>query len=175
MQFGSCTFTPKTGKTGGEVLELVPCAKNKWDSWFKSWFYLDLGKGVSGVDQPAANVMVAHDFVAFPDFEVGEKGSDESARHRARVVSSGRDLVEDYVVYQVWPWSGCWTVSEITRRRMPLKSLFFHKDVVVVSPAFAVELGGREGVGFMSKVEEEAITIVGKYSSKTELTKSLEI
>ena len=53
--------------------------------------------------------------------------------------------------------------------------LFFHKDVVVVSPAFAVELGGREGVAFMSKVEEEAITIVGKYSSKTELTKSLEI
>jgi hypothetical protein len=29
-QFGSCTFTPKTGKTTMEVVELVPCAHNKW-------------------------------------------------------------------------------------------------------------------------------------------------
>jgi hypothetical protein len=29
-QFGSCTFTPKTGKTSMEVVELVPCARNKW-------------------------------------------------------------------------------------------------------------------------------------------------
>jgi hypothetical protein len=29
-QFGSCTFTPRTGKTSAEVVELVPCARNKW-------------------------------------------------------------------------------------------------------------------------------------------------
>jgi hypothetical protein len=29
-QFGCCTFTPKTGKTLAEVIEIVPCAKNKW-------------------------------------------------------------------------------------------------------------------------------------------------
>jgi hypothetical protein len=29
-QFRSCTFTPKTGKTSMEVVELVPCARNKW-------------------------------------------------------------------------------------------------------------------------------------------------
>jgi hypothetical protein len=28
-QFGSCTFTPRTGKTSAEVVELVPCARNK--------------------------------------------------------------------------------------------------------------------------------------------------
>jgi hypothetical protein len=28
-QFGSCTFTPKSGKTSMEVVELVPCARNK--------------------------------------------------------------------------------------------------------------------------------------------------
>jgi hypothetical protein len=32
-QFGSCTFTPKTGKTSMEVVELVPCARNKWGNW----------------------------------------------------------------------------------------------------------------------------------------------
>jgi hypothetical protein len=30
MQFGSCMFTPRTVKTSGEVVELVPCTKNKW-------------------------------------------------------------------------------------------------------------------------------------------------
>jgi hypothetical protein len=30
VQFGSCTFTPRTGKTSVEVVELVPCARNKW-------------------------------------------------------------------------------------------------------------------------------------------------
>jgi hypothetical protein len=29
-QFGSCMFTPKTGKTSMEVVELVPSAHNKW-------------------------------------------------------------------------------------------------------------------------------------------------
>jgi hypothetical protein len=29
-QFGSCTFTPRTRKTSMEVVELVPCARNKW-------------------------------------------------------------------------------------------------------------------------------------------------
>jgi hypothetical protein len=29
-QFGSCTFTPMTWKTSAEVMEIVPCARNKW-------------------------------------------------------------------------------------------------------------------------------------------------
>jgi hypothetical protein len=29
-QFGSFTFTPRTGKTSAEVIEIVLCAKNKW-------------------------------------------------------------------------------------------------------------------------------------------------
>jgi hypothetical protein len=33
-QFGSCTFTPKTDKTSMEVVELVPCARNKWGNWW---------------------------------------------------------------------------------------------------------------------------------------------
>jgi hypothetical protein len=33
-QFGSCTFTPKSGKTSMEVVEPVPCARNKWGNWW---------------------------------------------------------------------------------------------------------------------------------------------
>jgi hypothetical protein len=32
-QFGSCTFTPRSGKTSEEVVELVPCTRNKWGNW----------------------------------------------------------------------------------------------------------------------------------------------
>jgi hypothetical protein len=42
-QFGSCTFTPKTGKTTMEVVELVPCARNKWGNWNEFWFYVAEG------------------------------------------------------------------------------------------------------------------------------------
>jgi hypothetical protein len=42
-QFGSCTFTPKTGKTSMEVVELVPCARNKWGNWHEFWFYVAEG------------------------------------------------------------------------------------------------------------------------------------
>jgi hypothetical protein len=31
-QFGSYMFTSRTGKTSVEVVELVPCARNKWDN-----------------------------------------------------------------------------------------------------------------------------------------------
>lgn len=46
---------------------------------------------------------------------------------------------------------------------------------MVVSNAFAVELGSRDGATFISKVEAEVVKIVGKYSTKTEMTKILEI
>jgi hypothetical protein len=43
-QFGSCTFTPRTGKTSMEVVELVPCARNKWGNWYDYWFYVSGGE-----------------------------------------------------------------------------------------------------------------------------------
>jgi hypothetical protein len=42
-QFGSCTFTPRTGKTSMVVVELVPCARNKWGNWWDFWFYVSEG------------------------------------------------------------------------------------------------------------------------------------
>jgi hypothetical protein len=39
-QFRSCTFTPKSEKTSMEVVELVPCARNKWGNWWDYWFYV---------------------------------------------------------------------------------------------------------------------------------------
>jgi hypothetical protein len=41
-QFGTCAFTPRTGKTSDEVVELVLCAKNKWGNWWDSLFYVEM-------------------------------------------------------------------------------------------------------------------------------------
>lgn len=68
--------------------------------------------------------MAAHDFVAFPNYVVGEKNSVESVLRRARVMSSGRDFVEEYIACQLWLLSRGWSVGEVIRRNMPLKSLF---------------------------------------------------
>jgi hypothetical protein len=81
-QFGSCTFTPRTGKTSAEVVELVPCARNKWGNWYDYWFYVAGGE-VEDLPGHPATVMCSHCYVAFPPFEVAEGDSDEGALHCA--------------------------------------------------------------------------------------------
>jgi hypothetical protein len=90
-QFGSCTFTPRTGKTSAEVVELVPCACNKWGNWYDYWFYVVGGEVKDLLGLPAA-VMCSED-----DY-------DEGALRCAARMSSGRDLVEEFVGYGVCPW-----------------------------------------------------------------------
>jgi hypothetical protein len=51
-QFGSCTFTPRTEKTSIEVVELVPCARNKWGNWWDFWFYVSKAKSKTTQGSP---------------------------------------------------------------------------------------------------------------------------
>jgi hypothetical protein len=69
VQFGSCTFTPKTGKTSMEVVELVPCSRNKWGNWWEFWFYISEGTVEDHPGLPVA-LMCSHYYVAYPQFEV---------------------------------------------------------------------------------------------------------
>jgi hypothetical protein len=101
-QFGSCTFTPRIGKTSAEVVELVPCARNKWGNWWDYWFYV-LGGKVEDLPRLPAAVMCSHCYVAFPPFEVAEDDEDEGTLWCAARMSSGRDLVEEFIGYGVWP------------------------------------------------------------------------
>jgi hypothetical protein len=101
-QFGSCTFMPRTGKTLAEVVELGPCARNKWGNWYDYWFYVSGGKVEDLPGLPAA-VMCSHCYVTFPPFEVAEDDRDEGALRCAARMSSGRDLVEEFIGYGVWP------------------------------------------------------------------------
>jgi hypothetical protein len=97
-QFGSCTFTPRTGKTSAEVVELVPCARNKWGNWYDYWFYVAGGE-VEDLLGLLTAMMCSHSYVAFPLFDVAEDDSDEGALRCAARMSSGRDLVEEFIGY----------------------------------------------------------------------------
>jgi hypothetical protein len=129
-QFGSCTFTLRTGNTSMEVVELVPCARNKWGNWWDFWFYVSKGEVE---DHPGllVAVMCSHYYVAYPQFEVAEDDEDEGALRCAARMSSGRDLVEEFIGYGVWPLAHGWALGEVCPREMPSRG-----GQRVRSPAF---------------------------------------
>jgi hypothetical protein len=168
-QFGSCTFTPRTGKTLAEVVEIVPCARNKWGNWWDFWFYV-APSDVEGLPSLPPAILCSHCYVVFPRFEVAEEDEDEGALRHATCLSSGRDLVEEFIAYRVWHLVHDWVLGEVTPCRMPTVG-----DQLVRGPAFVVDLHGRNAVAFVHEVEAEAAKIVGKYVSKTETLRSWDI
>jgi hypothetical protein len=168
-QFGSCTFTPKTGKTMMPVVELVPCARNKWGNWNEFWFYVAEGI-VEGHKGLPVSEMCSHFYSAYPPFEVAEDDVDEGALRYAAGQSSGRDLVEEFVAYGVWPLAHGWALGEVCPRQMP-----FRGGEMVRSPAFALNLRNRDAAAFVREAEDEAVRLVGRYVSRTEGQRSWEI
>jgi hypothetical protein len=168
-QFGSCTFTPKTGKTSMEVVELVPCARNKWGNWWEFWFYVAEGTVEDHPGLPVA-VMCSHYYSAYPQFEVAEEDEDEGALWCATRMSRGRDLVEEFVGYGVWPFARGWALGEVCPRQMPSRG-----GMLVRSPAFALDLHGRDPAAFVREAEDGAVRIVGRYVPKTEAQRSWDI
>jgi hypothetical protein len=168
-QFGSCTFTPRTGKTSMEVVELVPCAHNKWGNWWDFWFYVSEGEVEGHPGLPMA-VMCSHYYVAYPQFEVAEDDEDEGALRCAVCMSSGRDLVEEFIGYGVWPLAHGWALGKVCPREMP--SLGGQR---VRSTPFALDLHGRDPATFVREVEDGAARIMGRYVPRTEGLQSWDI
>jgi hypothetical protein len=166
VQFGSCTFTPRTGKTSAKVVEIVPCARNKWGNWWDFWFYV-APEDIEGLPSLPPAILCSHCYVAFPQFEVAEEDEDVGILRYAARLSSGCDLVEEFIAYGVWPLAHGWTLGEVTHRRMPTLG-----DQLVQSFAFAVDLRGRDAVVFVREVEAKVVKVVGKYVPKTETLRS---
>jgi hypothetical protein len=162
-------FTPKTGKTSMEVIELVPCARNKWGNWWEFWFYVAKGTVEDHPGLPVAE-MCSHYYSAYPQFEVAEEDADEGALRCATGMSSGRDLVEEFVAYGVWPLARGWALGEVCPRQMPSRG-----GMQVRSPAFALDLHGRDPAAFVREVEDGAVRIVGRYVPRTEAQRSWDI
>jgi hypothetical protein len=85
----------------GEVVELVPCAKNKWGNWWDFLFYVTL-KDTEGVPGLPLSIMCSHFYMAFPQFKLKKEDANKDALHRASKASTGRDLVEEFIAYGVW-------------------------------------------------------------------------
>jgi hypothetical protein len=152
-----------------EVVELVPCARNKWGNWWEFWFYIAEGTVEDHPRLPVA-VMCLHYYSAYPQFEVAEEDGEEGAFRCAARMSSGRDLVEEFVGYGVWPLARGWALGEVCPRQMPS-----HRGMLVRSPAFALDLHGRDPAAFVREAEDGAVRIVGRYVPKTEAQRSWDI
>jgi hypothetical protein len=85
-------------------------------------------------------------------------------------MSSGRDLVEEFVWYGVWPLAHGWALGEVCPRKMPSRG-----GMLVRSPAFALDLHGRDPAAFVREAEDGAARIVGRYVPKTEGLRSWDI
>jgi hypothetical protein len=115
-------------------------------------------------------VMCSHYYVAYPQFEVAEDDKNEGALRCAARMSSGRDLVEEFIGYGVWPLAHGWALGEVCPREVP--SLGGQR---VRSPAFALDLRGRDPAAFVREVEDSAARIVGRYVPRTEGLRSWDI
>jgi hypothetical protein len=114
--------------------------------------------------------MCSHCYVAFLPFEVAEDDWDEGALRCAARMSSGRDLVEEFIGYGMWPLAHGWALGEVCPRQMP--SLGKQQ---VRSPAFTLDLRGRDPAAFVREVEDGAVRIVGRYVPRTEALRSWDI
>jgi hypothetical protein len=85
-------------------------------------------------------------------------------------MSSGRDLVEEFIDYGVWPLAHGWALGEVCPRQMPTLG-----EQLVRSPAFALDLHGRDPAAFVREVEDGAVRIVGQYAPRMEALRSWDI
>jgi hypothetical protein len=152
-----------------EVVELVPCARNKWGNWWDYWFYVSEAEVEYHLGLPAA-IMCSHYYVAYPPFEVAEDDENERVVWIDARTSSGRDLVEEFIGYGVWPLAHGWALGEVCPREMP--SLGGRK---VRSPLFALDVRGRDPATVVREAEDGSVRIVGRYVPKTEAQWSWEI
>jgi hypothetical protein len=85
-------------------------------------------------------------------------------------MSSGCDLVEEFIGYGVWPLAHGWALGEVCPCQMPSLG-----EQLVRSPAFALDLHGRDLAAFVREVEDGAVRIVGRYVPRTEALRSWDI
>jgi hypothetical protein len=70
----------------------------------------------------------------------------------------------------VWPLAHGWALGEVCPRQMPSRG-----GMLVRSPAFALDLHGRDPAAFVREAEDGAAQIVGRYVPKTEGQRSWDI
>jgi hypothetical protein len=85
-----------------------------WDFWF----YVTL-KDAEGIPGLPPSILCSHCYIAFPQFKLKKGDVNKDVVHRASKISSGRDLVEEFIVCGVWPLAHGWDVGEVRLRPMP--------------------------------------------------------
>jgi hypothetical protein len=125
-----------------------------------------LGGEVEDLPGFSAAVMCSHCYVAFTPFEVAKDDRDEGALWCAARMSSGRDLVEEFIGYGCGPWRMAGRWAKYALARCPP----WASSKCEVQPSRC-----RDPAAFVREVEDGAVRIVGQYVLKTEALRSWDI
>jgi hypothetical protein len=126
-QYGWLNFH---AKCGGQRAKLTIAVKNKWSgAWTEAWFYCEVyllcvpsprrGKGVYAL----RSYMSTLDFVTEPPFECSDDDAGDAAFVKATHFIGGRDIVEEFMAYGLYPLSASFGLGEIVDRETPVSML----------------------------------------------------
>ena len=77
-------------------------------------------------------------------------------------MSSGRDLVEKFIRYGVWPLAHGWALGEVCPHEIPSRG-----GQLVRSPAFALDLHGRDPAAFVREAEDGVVVYRWQMKKRT--------
>jgi hypothetical protein len=112
-QFGCITFHPSRYRGRAK---LTPAVKNKWfRGWTNIWFYCRVpsqetearGRGV----YPLHSEMSALDYLVEAPNSCATNDVDTMAFEEATKIIRGRDAVEEFLAYGIWPLSDGWALE----------------------------------------------------------------
>jgi hypothetical protein len=133
-QYGCLNFHAK--RDGGPKLSLA--IKNKWSVvWTKSWFYFHVPCIWSSGG--GKNIYILHlrmsalDYTVEPEVECPDDDPNYTTFVQATTTIGGRDTVEEFVAYKIFPLASCFNFKDVTVDATPMSK------IQTVLPLFPVE------------------------------------
>jgi hypothetical protein len=161
-QYGCLNFHVKCG---GQQAKLTVVMKNKWSGgWTQVWFYckvpllwspsLGRGKGIYAIH----SYMMGLDFTMEPPFECPDDDGSDMAFVKVTHTIGGRDVVEEFMAYELFPLLVSFSLDEITEGETSVSKL------AVPMPTFPiVKLPEETNDSFVGRVELAAANVIGRY------------
>jgi hypothetical protein len=121
-QFGCITFHPNRYGDGAKFMPVVK--NNSSAGWARSWFYCKVpihqseagGKGIHLLHSRMSSL----DYLTEPVHNCPEDDVNDKAFVHATTTIGGRDAVEEFLAYKMWPLSSAVDLSEVEEAESPL-------------------------------------------------------
>lgn len=136
MQYGCCTFTTQRKNKSKKIarVELSLAQRNRWDDdWLQYWFYIKIdmsnASSIGRAFYSFYNSLGPMDITTAPlFFKSGAVKDCENAYVLASSSITGQDLVEEFLVANIWPLSDGWGQRRFYGK--PLHGILVHSPTL---------------------------------------------